>query len=75
MTPSYQLIKPQSSAEANITVPANTSNPAVIPTKGELTPLLIYGGVAVAMVIALTRYSKTLIESVAKLVKIVKKEN
>ncbi|MEW6498504.1 MAG: hypothetical protein AB1589_39300 [Cyanobacteriota bacterium] len=57
-----------------ITVPTTPTDSSAPPATGGLTPLLMYGGVAVAIIIAMAYYSQTLLKSIADLVKALNKK-
>ncbi|HEY9873370.1 MAG TPA: hypothetical protein V6D12_08025 [Candidatus Obscuribacterales bacterium] len=62
------------STEQVIPVSANPNqSPASV--GGGLTPILIYGGVAVAVIIAMAYFSQILLESITKLFKATNKKN
>ena len=52
----YQIVSAKGSAQST---PTNNPN---------FSPLLIYGGVAVAVIIALTYYNQVLLKSISKLI-------
>ncbi|NER25453.1 MAG: hypothetical protein F6J96_33125 [Symploca sp. SIO1C2] len=71
-------LQPEALPKPVIVVASNTSNPAnpSIPfNTGGLVPVLMYGGVAVAVIIAIAYFSQVQLKSINKLMKTVKKKN
>ncbi|NET59825.1 MAG: hypothetical protein F6K47_27860 [Symploca sp. SIO2E6] len=68
----------KASSKQVVLVASNTTNPSGSPTlsdTGILIPVLMYGGVAVAVIIAITYYSQMQLKSINELIKTVKKQN
>ncbi len=63
----------QYSTKQVILVATNPTEPAAQP-EGGLNPLLVYGGVSVAVIFALAYFSQTLLDAIAKLIKTSKKD-
>lgn len=61
----------QATSTEQIQVIPASSNPTQppLPPVGGLIPMLIYGGVAVAVIVAMTWYSQALLEKIDRLVK------
>ncbi|NJM74382.1 MAG: hypothetical protein HC862_32465 [Scytonema sp. RU_4_4] len=56
-----------------ILVAASPADSAPTPEVGGFISLLMYGGVGVAIIIAMAYFSQTLLEAIAKLIKIINK--
>ncbi|NEQ65372.1 MAG: hypothetical protein F6K21_07725 [Symploca sp. SIO2D2] len=67
------ISQPQRIVLVNSSKLYSTEPPTLFDTSGRL-PVLMYGGVAVAVIIAITYFSKSQFNSINKLIKTVKKE-
>jgi len=71
-------LQPEALPKPVIVVASNASNPAnpTIPFNTEgLVPVLMYGGVAVAVIIAIAYFSQVQLKSINELMKTVKKKS
>ncbi|NEQ68753.1 MAG: hypothetical protein F6K21_25280 [Symploca sp. SIO2D2] len=72
-------LQPEALPKTVIVVASNASNPAnqTIPfnTGGLVVPVLMYGGVAVAVIIAIAYFSQVQLKSINELMKTVKKKS
>ncbi|MBE9126799.1 MULTISPECIES: hypothetical protein [unclassified Coleofasciculus] len=57
-----------------ITVPANSTETPLPPKAGALIPLLMYGGVAVAVIVAMAYFSQIQLKSITELLQAIKKK-
>ncbi|NEQ69581.1 MAG: hypothetical protein F6K21_29640 [Symploca sp. SIO2D2] len=71
-------LQPEALPKPVIVVASNASNPANPTTPfntGGLVPVLMYGGVAVAVIIAIAYFSQVQLKSINELMKTVKKKS
>ena len=61
--------------ETVILISSNHTDPNFLPKDSGEIPPYMYGGIAVAIICALTAYSKSLIDSIHKLIKTLTKHN
>jgi len=59
--------------EQVILVTANPPEPPLPPESGNISSLMVYGGVAVAVILAMAYFSQTQLKSIAELLKTVNK--
>lgn len=64
----------QTEKQQIISIPANPTEPPLPATAGSLMPLLIHGGVAVAVIFAMAYFSQIQIKSITELLKYVNKK-
>jgi hypothetical protein len=57
-----------------IAVPANPTEPPLPPTTGSLIPLLMYGGVAVAVIVAMAHFAQIQLKSITELLQVLNKK-
>ncbi|NET60666.1 MAG: hypothetical protein F6K47_32355 [Symploca sp. SIO2E6] len=67
-------LQPKATPKQVILVASNPSDSANLNGTGTLLPVLMYGGVAVAVIIAITYFSKSQLKSVNELMKTVRKK-
>ena len=70
-------LQPKAPPKQVALVASNASNPSDPPTlssTGSLVPVLMYGGVAVAVIIAIAYFSRIQLKSINELIKTVKKK-
>ncbi|NES24254.1 MAG: hypothetical protein F6K41_36415 [Symploca sp. SIO3E6] len=69
-------LQPKTPPKQIILIASNAANPSDSPTPNStenLEPMLMYGGVAVAVIIAIAYFSQIQLKSINKLIKTVKK--